>query len=118
LRERGAQLTILDTGDYYAAGHDELLIGRALSARDREAVAISLKFGLLRAPDGSIVGLDGRPAAVKSSLAYTSLVHGVRAPRQPRSRSPCSLQIRKEGSKRNQIGDGRSSMGSRRGGLA
>jgi aryl-alcohol dehydrogenase-like predicted oxidoreductase len=34
-------------------------------------VAISVKFGLLRAPDGSVVGIDGRPAAVKSSLAYT-----------------------------------------------
>ena len=66
-----AGITLLDTGDYYAAGHNELLIGRALSGRDREQVAISVKFGLMRGPDGSVVGIDGRPAAVKSSLAYT-----------------------------------------------
>ena len=67
----GAGVTLLDTGDYYAAGHNELLIGRALTGRDRDRVAISVKFGLLRAPDGSVVGIDGRLAAVKSSLAYT-----------------------------------------------
>jgi aryl-alcohol dehydrogenase-like predicted oxidoreductase len=61
----------LDTGDYYAAGHNELLIREALRGRDRGGVAISVKFGLLRAPDGQIVGIDGRPAAVKSSLAYS-----------------------------------------------
>ena len=66
-----AGITLLDTGDYYAAGHNELLIGRALRGRDRDEVAISVKFGLLRAPDGAVVGIDGRPAAVKSSLAYT-----------------------------------------------
>jgi aryl-alcohol dehydrogenase-like predicted oxidoreductase len=66
-----AGITLLDTGDYYGAGHNEMLIGRALSGRDREAAAISVKFGLLRAPDGAVLGLDGRPAAVKSSLAYT-----------------------------------------------
>jgi aryl-alcohol dehydrogenase-like predicted oxidoreductase len=66
-----AGVTLLDSGDYYAAGHNELLIGRALAGRDRDRVAISVKFGLLRAPDGSVVGIDGRPAAVKSSLAYT-----------------------------------------------
>jgi len=66
-----AGITLLDTGDYYAAGHNELLIGRALAGRDRERAAISVKFGLLRAPDGQVVGIDGRPAAVKSSLAYT-----------------------------------------------
>jgi aryl-alcohol dehydrogenase-like predicted oxidoreductase len=66
-----AGITLLDTGDYYAAGHNELLIGRALAGRDRDRVAISVKFGLLRAPDGSVVAIDGRPAAVKSSLAYS-----------------------------------------------
>ena len=66
-----AGITLLDTGDYYGAGHNELLIGRALTGRERERVAISVKFGLLRAPDGQIVGIDGRPAAVKNSLAYT-----------------------------------------------
>ena len=64
-------ITLLDTGDYYAAGHNELLIREALRGRDRGGVAISVKFGLLRAPDGQIVGIDGRPAAVKSALAYS-----------------------------------------------
>jgi aryl-alcohol dehydrogenase-like predicted oxidoreductase len=66
-----AGITLLDTGDYYAAGHNELLIREALRGRDRGGVAISVKFGLLRAPDGQIVGIDGRPAAVKSALAYS-----------------------------------------------
>jgi aryl-alcohol dehydrogenase-like predicted oxidoreductase len=66
-----AGITLLDTGDYYAAGHNELLIRDALRARNRGGVAISVKFGLLRAPDGQIVGIDGRPAAVKSALAYS-----------------------------------------------
>jgi aryl-alcohol dehydrogenase-like predicted oxidoreductase len=66
-----AGVTLLDTGDYYAAGHNELLIREALHGRDREGVAISVKFGLQRAPDGAVVGIDGRPAAVKSSLAYS-----------------------------------------------
>ena len=66
-----AGITLLDTGDYYAAGHNELLIREALRGRDRDTVAISVKFGLLRAPDGSIAGIDGRPAAVKNSLAYS-----------------------------------------------
>jgi len=66
-----AGITLLDTGDYYAAGHNELLIARALQGRNRDQVGISVKFGLLRAPGGQVVGVDGRPAAVKSSLAYT-----------------------------------------------
>jgi aryl-alcohol dehydrogenase-like predicted oxidoreductase len=66
-----AGVTLLDTGDYYGAGHNELLIGEALRGRNRDDVAISVKFGLLRAPDGQVVGIDGRPVAVKSALAYT-----------------------------------------------
>jgi len=66
-----AGVTLLDTGDYYGMGHNELLLREALRGRDREGVVLSVKFGLLRAPDGAIVGIDGRPAAVKSSLAYT-----------------------------------------------
>jgi len=66
-----AGITLLDTGDYYAAGHNELLIREALRGRPREELVVSVKFGLMRAPDGSIVGHDVRPAAVKSSLAYT-----------------------------------------------
>lgn len=66
-----AGITLLDTGDYYAAGHNELLIREALQGRNREQVVISVKFGLMRGPDGSIVGNDLRPAAVKNFLAYT-----------------------------------------------
>jgi aryl-alcohol dehydrogenase-like predicted oxidoreductase len=66
-----AGITLLDTGDYYAAGHNELLIRDALRGRDREQPVISVKFGLMRGPDGSIAGNDLRPAAVKNFLAYT-----------------------------------------------
>ena len=65
-----AGVTLLDTGDYYAAGHNELLIGRALHDRRNQAV-ISVKFGALRGPDGNWLGMDTRPAAVKTFLGYT-----------------------------------------------
>ncbi|HET7856483.1 MAG TPA: aldo/keto reductase, partial [Gaiellaceae bacterium] len=66
-----AGVTLLDTGDYYGMGHNELLIREGLRGRNREQVVLSVKFGLMRAPDGSIVGNDLRPAAVKNFLAYT-----------------------------------------------
>jgi aryl-alcohol dehydrogenase-like predicted oxidoreductase len=66
-----AGVTLLDTGDYYAAGHNELLIREALRGRKREQAVVSVKFGLMRGPDGAIVGNDLRPAAVKTFLAYT-----------------------------------------------
>ena len=66
-----AGVTLLDTGDYYAAGHNELLLREALRGADREQAVISVKFGLMRGPDGSIVGNDLRPAAVKNFLGYT-----------------------------------------------
>jgi aryl-alcohol dehydrogenase-like predicted oxidoreductase len=65
-----AGVTLLDTGDYYAAGQNELLIGRALRDR-REKAVLSVKFGALRAPDGSWIGLDTRRVAVKNFLGYT-----------------------------------------------
>jgi aryl-alcohol dehydrogenase-like predicted oxidoreductase len=65
-----AGVTLLDTGDYYGAGHNELLIGRALRDR-RDKALVSVKFGALRGPDGSWIGFDTRPAAAKSFLAYT-----------------------------------------------
>jgi aryl-alcohol dehydrogenase-like predicted oxidoreductase len=52
-------------------GENEMLIGRALSERDRDAAVISVKFGVLRDPSGGWSGVDGRPAAVKNFLAYT-----------------------------------------------
>jgi aryl-alcohol dehydrogenase-like predicted oxidoreductase len=63
-------VTFLDTGDFYDMGNNELLVGRALRGR-RERVTLSVKFGLLRGPDGVILGYDSRPAAVKTSLAYS-----------------------------------------------
>src|SRR5262245_32033519 len=72
--ERG--ITLLDTGDFYGTGHNELLIGRALRDR-RDRALLSVKFGVLRAPDGSIIGLDCRPVAVKNALAHTLTRLGV-----------------------------------------
>jgi aryl-alcohol dehydrogenase-like predicted oxidoreductase len=66
-----AGITLLDTGDYYGMGHNELLIRDALKGHDREAVTISVKFGSLRSPDGAWLGFDGRPASVKTALSYT-----------------------------------------------
>src|SRR3954463_1806195 len=63
-------VTLLDTGDFYGMGHNEMLIGRALRDRPGKAL-LSGKFGALRGPDGSWLGSDARPAAVKNSLAPT-----------------------------------------------
>ena len=72
--ERG--VTLLDTGDFYGMGHNELLIGRALKDRRGKAL-LSVKFGALRSPDQAWNGLDTRPAAVKNFLAYTLTRLGV-----------------------------------------
>ena len=72
--ERG--ITLLDTGDFYGTGHNELLIGRAIRDR-RERVTLSVKFGALRSPDGGWIGVDARPAAVKNFLTYTLTRLGV-----------------------------------------
>src|SRR5882672_10737159 len=66
-----AGITLIDTGDFYGMGHNELLIGDALQGRNREQVLLSVKFGALRGPDSSFGGTDGRPAAVRNFLAYT-----------------------------------------------
>jgi aryl-alcohol dehydrogenase-like predicted oxidoreductase len=65
-----AGVNLLDTGDFYGMGHNEILIGRALHFQ-RDQVLLSVKFGAQRSPDGVFLGFDGRPAAVKTSLAYT-----------------------------------------------
>jgi aryl-alcohol dehydrogenase-like predicted oxidoreductase len=66
-----AGVTLLDTGDFYGMGHNEMLLGRALKSLDRDRVQISVKFGAQRGPDGSWLGYDARPAAVKTALAYS-----------------------------------------------
>jgi aryl-alcohol dehydrogenase-like predicted oxidoreductase len=65
-----AGVTLLDTGDFYGMGHNEMLVGRALDGRRNQAL-ISVKFGAMRAPGGTWIGIDGRPQAVKNSLAYS-----------------------------------------------
>jgi aryl-alcohol dehydrogenase-like predicted oxidoreductase len=64
-------VTLLDTGDFYGMGANELLIREALKGRNRDGVVISVKFGALRDAGGGWLGVDGRPAAVKNFLAYT-----------------------------------------------
>jgi aryl-alcohol dehydrogenase-like predicted oxidoreductase len=66
-----AGVVILDTGDFYGMGHNELLIRRALDGRERDDVLISVKFGAQRDPAGRWQGYDASPAAVKTALAYT-----------------------------------------------
>jgi aryl-alcohol dehydrogenase-like predicted oxidoreductase len=71
-----AGVNLLDTGDFYGMGHNEMLIGRALHFQ-REQVLLSVKFGAQRGPDGAFLGFDGRPAAVKTALAYSLTRLGV-----------------------------------------
>jgi aryl-alcohol dehydrogenase-like predicted oxidoreductase len=66
-----AGINLLDTGDFYGMGHNELLIREALQGRDRGSVLLSVKFGAMRDPAGGWVGIDTRPAAVKNFLTYT-----------------------------------------------
>src|SRR5262245_27244626 len=62
--DRGVDL--LDTGDFYSMGDNEMLIGRALAGGRRDKVRVSVKFGALRDPRGAFIGLDTRPSAVKN----------------------------------------------------
>jgi aryl-alcohol dehydrogenase-like predicted oxidoreductase len=66
-----AGVTLIDTGDFYGMGHNEMLIRRALEGTPRSRVAISVKFGALRDPSWAFGGNDCRPAAVKNFLAYS-----------------------------------------------
>ncbi len=68
-----AGITLLDTGDFYGMGHNELLLRDALRGGGiaRDSVFIQVKFGGQRDPSGAFVGHDASPAMVKSSLAYT-----------------------------------------------
>jgi aryl-alcohol dehydrogenase-like predicted oxidoreductase len=66
-----AGITLLDTGDFYGMGTNELLLRDALANRDRSKVVLSVKFGALRDPEGAFLGYDGRPNAVKNFLTYS-----------------------------------------------
>lgn len=66
-----AGVTLLDTGDFYGSGHNEMLIREALRGRNRDEVVLSVKFGGMRDPRGGWGPVDCRPAAVRNFLAYT-----------------------------------------------
>jgi aryl-alcohol dehydrogenase-like predicted oxidoreductase len=66
-----AGLTLLDTGDFYGMGHNELLLRDALRTANRDQAVISVKFGALRDPDGGWAGADNRPVALKNFVAYS-----------------------------------------------
>lgn len=66
-----AGVNLIDTGDFYGSGHNELLIREALTGRTRESVVLSVKFGELRDPAGGWGGTDNRPAALKNFLAQS-----------------------------------------------
>lgn len=66
-----AGVTLFDTGDFYGVGHNEMLIREALKGARRDKAILSVKFGLMRHPNGGVLGLDMRPAAVKAACAYS-----------------------------------------------
>jgi aryl-alcohol dehydrogenase-like predicted oxidoreductase len=66
-----AGVTLIDTGDFYGMGHNEMLIGEALKSKNRDQVLLSVKFGALRDPASGWSGVDTRPQAVKNFLAYS-----------------------------------------------
>ena len=66
-----AGINLLDTGDFYGMGHNEMLIAEATRGMARSDYLLSVKFGAQRGPDGALLGFDARPAAVKTALAYS-----------------------------------------------
>jgi aryl-alcohol dehydrogenase-like predicted oxidoreductase len=70
-------INLIDTGDFYGMGHNELLIAEALRGARREDVVLSVKFGAMRDAAGAWYGYDARPAAVKNFLAYSLTRLGV-----------------------------------------
>jgi aryl-alcohol dehydrogenase-like predicted oxidoreductase len=66
-----AGITLIDTADFYAMGHNELLLAEALRGRDRDGYQLSVKFGMLRGPGRHFGGHDCRPEAVRNFLAYS-----------------------------------------------
>jgi aryl-alcohol dehydrogenase-like predicted oxidoreductase len=72
-----AGVNLLDTGDFYSIGRNEMLIGQALRGVKRDRALVSVKFGPLRGPDGSFNGYDARPVMVKNAVAYSLARLGV-----------------------------------------
>jgi aryl-alcohol dehydrogenase-like predicted oxidoreductase len=72
-----AGINLLDSGDFYGMGHNEILIAEALRSHNRDEILISVKFGAQRGPDGAWLGYDARPAALKTALAHSLTRLGV-----------------------------------------
>ena len=66
-----AGVNLIDTGDFYQVGHNEMLIGEAVRGLPRDSYVLSVKFNALRDPGGSWLGFDSRPEAVRNFLAYS-----------------------------------------------
>jgi len=66
-----AGVNLLDTGDFYGMGHNELVIREALKGRNRERVQLAVKFGAMRDPRGAFIGIDTRPVAVRNFISYS-----------------------------------------------
>jgi aryl-alcohol dehydrogenase-like predicted oxidoreductase len=69
-------INLLNTGDFYGMGHNEMLVGRAIKDR-RDKAFVSVKYGVLRSPDGAFNGMDNRPAATKNFLCYSLVRLGI-----------------------------------------
>jgi len=72
-----AGIDLIDTGDFYGMGHNEMLIGEAIRGRRREGFLLSVKFGAQRGPDAAWLGYDASPAATKTALAHSLTRLGV-----------------------------------------
>ena len=66
-----AGVTLLDIGDFYGMGHNEMLIGEALRGVNRDKAIVSVKFGAMRDVKGAFLGFDARPSAIKTFVAYS-----------------------------------------------
>ena len=66
-----AGVSLLDTGDFYGMGHNEMLVADALRGTERDKVVLSVKFGALRDPSQGWLGFDGRPEGLKNFLCYS-----------------------------------------------
>ncbi len=84
-----AGVTLLDTGDFYGMGHNEMLMREALKGGKRDERVLSVKFGALRGPDGSWLGYDARPAAMKN---FRRLLAEAAGHRLYRHLSPCAAR--------------------------
>ncbi len=70
-------VNVLDTGDFYGLGRNEMLVGKAIAGRRRDQVLLSVKYGLRMGPDGTMLGLDTSPIGTKAAVAYSLARLGV-----------------------------------------